>query len=352
MNLLGRAAAIGDFRKAALVSVRSEAPGFDLQSHSTCSDGALRPADVVAAAARAGVLLLALTDHDTVDGVDEALAAADDHAIAVVPAIELSTCDALGDDFHVLGYGIDHTDAVFGERLAGWRADRAARIDRMANLLCDCGLPPDRSELDARSEAGLPLGRPHLAAAAIAAHRDELKGQGLAETSAFLQAYLVPGCAAYSRRTTPTVEEAIGAIHEAGGVAVWAHPFWDVTRPNEVADALARFVGAGLDGVEAFYATHNREQTKFLAALAAKHRLLTTGSADFHGPEHRIFSRFRAFDLYGCEPDLGRIAASARRGRMSAPHDLHQKESAALRPKSISGNRVAGASEERGRPAP
>lgn len=312
-----------DFGKTALVSALSQAPGFDLQSHSTFSDGALRPAAVVAAAARAGVLLLALTDHDTVDGVEEALSAADDHPIAVVPAIELSTCDVLGDDFHVLGYGIDHTDSVLAERLAGWRADRAARIDRMANLLCDCGLPPDRSELDARLEAGLPLGRPHLAAAAIAANHDELEGQGLAETSAFLEAYLVPGCAAYSRRTTPTVEEAIDAIHEAGGVAVWAHPFWDMSRPTEVAEALARFAGAGLDGVEAFYATHNREQTKFLAALAAKHRLLTTGSADFHGPDHRIFSRFRAFDLYGCEPKLGAIASSAHRGSsMSARHDL------------------------------
>jgi predicted metal-dependent phosphoesterase TrpH len=301
------------------VSVVSEAPGFDLQSHSTCSDGALRPADVVAAAVRAGVMLLALTDHDTVDGVDEALAAADEQAIAVVPAIELSTCDLLGDDFHVLGYGIDHTDALLGERLARWRADRAARIERMANMLDDCGLPPDRSELDGRLEAGLPLGRPHLAAAAIAANRDELEDQGLAEPSAFLEAYLVPGCPAYSRRSTPSVEEAITAIHEAGGVAVWAHPFWDMSRANAVAEALARFTAAGLDGVEAFYATHNREQTRFLVAQAAEHRLLTTGSADFHGPDHRVFSRFRAFDLYGFEPNLGPIASSARRGSYERP---------------------------------
>jgi predicted metal-dependent phosphoesterase TrpH len=318
-NVVKRPAAIVDFGKAAPVTVVSEAPAFDLQSHSTYSDGALRPAEVVAAAARAGVMLLALTDHDTVDGVHEALGAADELAIAVVPAIELSTCDVLGDDFHVLGYGIDHTDAAFGERLAGWRADRAARIERMANLLCDCGLPPDRSELDARREAGLPLGRPHLAAAAIAANRDELEDQGLAESSAFLEAYLVPGCPAYSRRSTPTVEEAIGAIHDAGGMAVWAHPFWDVTRPHDVADALARFTAVGLDGVEAFYATHNREQTRFLVAQAAEHRLLTTGSADFHGPDHRVFSRFRAFDLYGCEPQLGPIASTARRGSYERP---------------------------------
>ena len=318
-NLVERPAPIVHFSQAASVSIFSEAPAFDLQSHSTCSDGTLSPAGVVAAAARAGVMLLALTDHDTVGGVDETLAAADEQAIAVVPAIELSTCDDLGDDFHVLGYGIDHTDAAVGERLAGWRADRAARIERMANLLCDCGLPPDRSALDARLEAGLPVGRPHLAAAAIAANGDELARQGLAEPSAFLEAYLVPGCPAYSRRTTPNVEQAIAAIHEAGGVAVWAHPFWDLTRQHEVADALTRFAALGLDGVEAFYATHNREQTKLLVALAAEHRLLTTGSADFHGPDHRIFSRFRAFDLYGFEPQLGPIASRARRGSYERP---------------------------------
>jgi len=301
------------------VSILAQAPSFDLQSHSTYSDGALQPADVVAAAARVGVMLLALTDHDTVGGVDEALAAADQHAIAVVPAIELSACDVLGDDFHVLGYGIDHTNTAFGERLAGWRADRAARIERMANLLCDCGLPPDRSALDARLEVGLPVGRPHLAAATIVANGDELEGQGLAEPSAFLEAYLVRGCPAYSRRTTPNVEQAIAAIHEAGGVAVWAHPFWDLDDPDETLETLSRFAGRGLDGVEAFYATHNREQTKLLVALAAEQRLLTTGSADFHGPDHRIFSRFRAFDLYGCEPQLGPIASSARRGSYERP---------------------------------
>ena len=312
-------AQIADFGKAAAVSVVTEAPTFDLQSHSSYSDGTLAPAGVVAAAARAGVMLLALTDHDTVGGVGEALAAAKQHSIAVVPAIELSTCDVLGDDFHILGYGIDHTDTKFGERLAGWRSDRAARIERMATLLCGCGLALDRRELDARLDAGLPLGRPHLAAAAIGANRDELEAQGLAEPSSFFEAYLVPGCPAYSHRTTPNVEEAIAAIHDAGGVAVWAHPFWDLTRPHEVADALSRFAALGLDGVEAFYATHNREQTKLLVSIAAEHRLLTTGSADFHGPNHRLFSRFRAFDLYGFEPDLGQIASTARRGSYKRP---------------------------------
>jgi predicted metal-dependent phosphoesterase TrpH len=290
------------------VSFSAHPPTFDLQSHSTYSDGALAPAAVVAAAAAAGVRLLALTDHDTVDGIDEALAAATEHGIALVAAVELSTVDELGEDFHVLGYGIDHKDAALGELLALWRADRADRIDRMAAMLCDLGLEPDRRELDLRKAAGHPIGRPHLAAAAIAANRKRLEPVGLAEPSAFLEAYLVPGCPAYCRRQTPTVPEAIDAIHGAGGLAVWAHPFWDVWHADDVTEALLRFKDAGLDGVEAFYATHNRDQTEMLADLAGEIGLLTTGSADFHGPEHRRFSRFRAFELYGCEPNLGAIA--------------------------------------------
>ncbi len=292
------------------MSTRDAPPEFDLQCHSTCSDGSLEPAAVVAAAAGAGVKLLALTDHDTVDGVDEALAAAHEHGIALVPAVELSTVDEGGEDFHVLGYGIDHTDAALGEALARWRADRAARIERMAALLCELGFEPDRATLDARIAAGRPVGRPHLAAAAIAANRARLEPAGLADPSAFLEAYLVPGCPAYCRRETPTVPEAIDAIHAAGGVAVWAHPFFDLWSPTEVCDTLVRFHGAGLDGVEAFYATHDRRQTLLLTGLAAELGLLTTGSADFHGPGHRHFSRFRAFTLHDAEPNLGPIAGA------------------------------------------
>ncbi len=90
---------------------------------------------------------------------------------------------------------------------------------------------------------------------------------------------------------------------------MWAHPFWDLAGPDDVRDALARFAAAGLDGVEAFYVTHDREQTRLLCGLAAEHGLLTTGSSDFHGPAHSRFSRFRAFALHGCAPRLGPIGA-------------------------------------------
>ncbi len=292
------------------MAILPDAPAFDLQSHSTRSDGALEPAAVVAAAARAGVRLLALSDHDTVDGVEEALAEAGRHdGLSLVPAIELSAVDELSEDFHILGYGLDHTDPRLAERLTTFRADRAHRVDRMADALEELGFALDRSELDARRQAGLPVGRPHLAQAAVDANRERLAPDGLDESSAFLGAHLVPGCEAYRRRSTPTVAEAIETIHGAGGVAVWAHPFWDLASPGDVMAALERFTAAGLDGVEAFYATHDREQTRLLATAAAERGLLSTGSADFHGPDHRLFSRFRAFELHGCEANLGPIGA-------------------------------------------
>jgi predicted metal-dependent phosphoesterase TrpH len=126
--------------------------------------------------------------------------------------------------------------------------------------------------------------------------------------SQLLEAYLIPGRPGYRRRETPTVAEAIELVHDSGGVAVWAHPFWDLDRDDEVLDTIERFAALGVDGVEAFYATHTREQTLLAVRRCAELGLLTTGSADFHGPDHPQFSAFRAFELHGCEPDLGPIA--------------------------------------------
>ena len=135
-----------------------------------------------------------------------------------------------------------------------------------------------------------------------------LAREEIVNASQLLEAYLIPGAPAYRRRTRPTVAEAIALVHEAGGVAVWAHPFWDLDAPDEVLDAIDRFAALGLDGVEAFYPTHDAEHAALIAARCAERDLLTTGSADFHGPTHPIFSRFRAFELYGLEPRLGPIA--------------------------------------------
>jgi predicted metal-dependent phosphoesterase TrpH len=306
------------------VADHSAAPPFDLQSHSTRSDGALEPAAVVQAAAQAGVELLALTDHDTLAGVPEALEAGAQQGIAVVPAIEISAIDPPsrggGDggengtarELHILGYLVDHADAAFTATLAGFLADREQRTLRMAQNLRDLGIELDVQAIDARVSAGEPIGRPHLAEAALSHPGNDrrLRAEAIDDIGSFIRAYLIEGRPAFSLRVTPTVAEAIDAIHAAGGVAIWAHPFWDVSDPLEVLATIDRFRALGIDGIEAFYVTHTQEQTELLARRCAELDMLSTGSADFHGPENRLFSRFMAFETYGLAPNLGAISAS------------------------------------------
>jgi predicted metal-dependent phosphoesterase TrpH len=291
-------------------------PDFDLQSHSVHSDGVLEPSDVVATAAAAGVRLVALSDHDTLAGIDEALAAGASHGIEVVPATEITVVDPVRDDLHVLGYRVDHHDAALLDLLARSRADRDGRAQKMADALRELGWELDDAILQAHSAAGLPVGRPHLAKAVLAnpANAQRLADEGLDDVGPVIVKYLIPGAPAFVARTMPAVPDAIAAIHDAGGIAVWAHPFWDLEDPDLVTATVRRFAEAGMDGVEAFYATHSKEQTDMLVALCAELGLLTTGSADFHGPEHRLFGSFRAFSLYGHEPVLGPIAGQAAVG--------------------------------------
>jgi predicted metal-dependent phosphoesterase TrpH len=289
----------------------ADSPTFDLQSHSLHSDGALPAGEVVAAAADAGVELLALSDHDTVDGVQEALDAASGAGIRVVTAVEISSVDRDQQDLHVLGYVVDHHDAVLRERLHSWRGDREQRADAMAAALRELGYELDASELERRKAEGKTIGRPHLADAVVRhpGNAERLRSEGLDERSAFLEAYLIDGKPAFKPRTKPTVTESIAAIHDAGGVAVWAHPFWDVKDAADVLETIDRFREFALDGVECFYATHTREQAELLADRCAELGLLSTGSSDFHGPDHRLFSKFRAFSTYGREPSLGPIGS-------------------------------------------
>jgi hypothetical protein len=289
------------------------APTFDLQSHSVHSDGALAPADVVAAAAAAGVELLALSDHDTSAGVPEARDAARAAGIGLVDATEITTAHNGQQDLHILGYLIDPDHPGLVAALEHSRADRERRAERMAARLRELGYDLDDEQLAARTAQGKTIGRPHLAQAATShpANQDRLRKEGLLEPTKFLVEYLIDGKAAFVDREAPSVGEAVQLIHDAGGVAVWAHPFWDIPEVDDVRSTLDTFRGFGIDGVEVFYPSFSEEQVRFLARECADHGLITTGSSDFHGPEHHTFSQFRAFDLHGLEPNLGPIARAA-----------------------------------------
>jgi len=303
------------------------APRFDLQSHSTNSDGTLPAAEVVRLAGEAGVELLALSDHDTVKGVSEAIAAGAEHGVRVVPAVEISAVDAGGDgsgeasggpggasgtaarELHVLGYLIDHEGPVMSAKLEEFLADREKRTLRMRDALREVGFALDEAEIEQRIAEGKPIGRPHLAGAVLRAraNAERLQAERIDDVGSLIRGYLIEGKPAFRLRETPTVAEAIEAIHDAGGVAVWAHPYWDVSDDGEVLDSIARFHALGVDGVEAFYITHTRANVELLAQRCAELELLSTGSADFHGPDNRQFHSFMAFDLYGFEPNLGPI---------------------------------------------
>jgi 3',5'-nucleoside bisphosphate phosphatase len=217
------------------------------------------------------------------------------------------------EDLHVLGYGLDVADPELLALLEDFRGDRARRILAMADRLRELGFELDDAPLEARRKAGKPIGRPHLADAVLAhpANAARLKAEGIDGRNALFPPYLVPGAAAYVARSRPTVPQAIEVIHDAGGVAVWAHPFWDLDQPEEALAAIDAFAAAGLDGIEVFYATHDAEQTRCLHAAATERGMLAAGSADFHGPEHERFNAFGAFELYGLEPSLGPILDGA-----------------------------------------
>lgn len=286
------------------------APTFDLQSHSVYSDGALVPAEVVASAAAAGVTLFALSDHDTTEGVPEAVAAAERVGIRLVTATEITSLFDGRQDLHVLGYDLDPGEPTLVAALARSRGDRENRARAMIEALTRLGFVVDDEMLARRAAQGQSIGRPHLAQAVVSRseNRQRLADANLLDPTAFLVEYLIEGRPAFVPRAAPSVPDAIELIHGAGGVAVWAHPFWDIENAEAVLAAVDQFQAAGLDGVEAFYASHTEDQTRLLVRHCAERGLLTTGSSDFHGPEHHTFSRFRAFSTYGLEPSLGRLA--------------------------------------------
>lgn len=285
-------------------------PSFDLQSHSIHSDGELAPAEVVSRAADAGVTLLSLTDHDSVAGVAEAQAEADERGICHITGVEITTLYGDSTDLHILGYLVDPSHPGLQERLARSRNDRQGRAQRMIEALLELGYAVDEDSLRTRAASGKTVGRPHIAQAVVS-HPDNalrLDEEGLTDPSAFLVHYLIEGRPAYREREAPSVAEAVELIHAAGGLAVWAHPFWDFSEDESVLSALDSFRGSGLDGVEAFYVTHTAAQTGLLVDRSAELGLITTGSSDFHGPGHRQFNRFRAFQTYGLSPQLGPLA--------------------------------------------
>lgn len=245
--------------------------GIDLHIHTTVSDGRFTPEEIVARAANLGLTTIAIADHDSVDGVAPALAAASAFpGLRVIPNVEISTDTAEG-EVHMLGYFIDHTDAGLREALERFRESRQRRAQGMIARLRDLGVHVEWSRVQELAGAGS-VGRPHLAQAMLE------KGYINSFREAF-DKYIARNGPAYVERDKMTPAEAVALVLRAGGLPVMAHPF-TVSEPEKL---IAGLKTVGLAGIETYYKDYTPEQVAGLAALADKYGLLTGGGSDFHG---------------------------------------------------------------------
>ena len=256
----------------------------DLQLHSSASDGSDAPSEVVRRAARKGFAAIALTDHDTIDGVAEAAAEALALGLELIPACELSTLDDDERQIDILAYGIDVDDMEFRATLTTIRSGRLGRAYLMVQRLNESVHAVSWERVQAIA-GGENIGRPHVARAMVEA--------GVVATikDAFTEEFILDGGRCYVQRVKISPAEAIAQIHSAGGVAVAAHP----GRTGLSDEEVANLVSWGLDGLEVHYPRHSKAEIIRFTELAGRHDLLVTGGSDDHGDinEGRLMGRVR-----------------------------------------------------------
>ncbi len=246
---------------------------IDLHTHSTCSDGSMTPAELVHHAKESGLCAMALSDHDTVSGVDEAMATGREFGIEVIPAIELSAVSAT--ETHILGYFIDPHAPELVHALGRIRDIRVERLTETCEMLRQHDIAVSMDEVRATAGGGV-LCRAHIAKIMTE------KGYAESPRDAFNR-WLNVGCPCYSETQAITDEEAIALIRSAGGDAYLAH--LHLTKlPDDRLDAfVARLAAAGLHGLEGYYTDYTADMAEKYRALAKKYHLAISGGTDFHG---------------------------------------------------------------------
>ncbi len=247
---------------------------LDLHLHTTHSDGSLSPAEVLRLAHKAQVTALAITDHDIVSGIPEAIEAGAELGIDVIPGVEISS--RLGNnELHILGYFLRWQDPELNQRLASLRASRHSRNPQIIERLRSLGL--DITYEEVRALAGTDsVGRPHIA-------RILMDKKFVTSAKDAFDRYLADGRPAYVARELPEPADAIAWIRAAGGVAVLAHPTWAKVSGEGLNTLLSILKAEGLGGIEVHYSTHTKRQTTEYLDLAKRLNLLVTGGSDFHG---------------------------------------------------------------------
>ena len=247
---------------------------LDLHLHTTHSDGSLSPAEVLRLAHKARVTALAITDHDIVSGIPEAMAAGAELGIEIIPGVEISSFVGTS-ELHILGYCLHWQDPELNRRLAALRESRHTRNPQIIERLRTLGMDVTYEEV--RALAGTEsVGRPHIA-------RLLMNKKYVTSAKDAFDRYLAEGRPAYVARELPTPTDAIAWIRAAGGVAVLAHPTWAKVSGEGLTTLLTTLKAEGLGGVEVHYSTHTKRQTMEYLDLAKRLNLLITGGSDFHG---------------------------------------------------------------------
>ena len=295
---------------------------IDLQIQSTASDGKHTPRDILEMAKELHLQVIALTDHDTVAGVPEILAAASHSGVRVIPGIELSVEER---GTHILGYGIDYNNPALLASLEESRKGREAGARQMVENLKGAGFVVEWDDV-VREATGAVVARPHLARGVL--HRPENKEKlgGIATVYDFIQKYLTDESPLYVKRTHISAKDAIALIHGAGGVAVWSHPAIHFKDNYEgLEEFLKELIGWGLDGMEVCNPSHDEDDVEFVQALTVKYNLLRTAGSDFHekatsprsGEGKHSAAHLGDFETYGfsTEDSISRLdaAIAARR---------------------------------------
>lgn len=243
----------------------------DLHIHSTASDGKLSPADIVHKSAERGLTVIALADHDTVNGIAPALVAAKaSPQLKVIPSIEIST-DVPKGEVHVLGYFIDHTDHKLKTTLKRMRHSRRERAHGMVTKLGKLGIHIEWQRVQKIAGSGS-IGRPHIAQAMLE------KGYIASFREAFAK-YISRDGPAYVEREKMTPQQAVGLILQTNGLPVLAHPL----TINDLETMVIKLKVAGLVGIEAYYSGYTAEEINRLVSLANRHNLIVSGGSDYHG---------------------------------------------------------------------